>query len=143
MGRLLKTIKKMITKVDTKENPTPISNITITEEIKNDNIEVTESNVKNKNAENRNVTRYAYGDRRKIQTIEDLEEYRKKQNEIERQKIVDRIFELNESVNPKTGKKYTYREIGLIMNCSRTTVGNILNKKSSGKYLGIKVQENI
>ena len=29
------------------------------------------------------------------------------------------------------------------MNCSRTTVGNILNKKSSGKYLGIKVQENI
>lgn len=140
MGRLLRTIKKMMKKVDTKDNPTPISDITVTEEIKGNNIEVTKS--KNKNAQNRNVTRYAYGDSRKIRTVEDLEDYRKKQNEINREEYVKRIKELSNIENPKTGKKYTYREIGLIMGCSRTTVGNILNNRSSGRYASIRINEN-
>lgn len=140
MGRLLRTIKKIMKKVDTKDNPTPISDITVTEEIKGNNIEVTKS--KNENAQNRNVTRYAYGDSRKIRTVEDLEDYRKKQNEINREEYVKRIKELSNIENPKTGKKYTYREIGLIMGCSRTTVGNILNNRSSGRYASIRINEN-
>lgn len=140
MGRLLKTIKKMIKKVDTKDNPTPISDITVTEEIKGNNIEVTKS--KNENAQNRNVTRYAYGDSRKIRTVEDLEDYRRKQNEINREEYVRKVKELSNSINPRTGKKYTYREIGLVMSCSRTTVGNILNNRSTGKYASIRINEN-
>lgn len=141
MGRLLKTIKKMMKKVDTKDNPTPISEITVTEEIKGNNIEVTKS--KNENAQNRNVTRYAYGDSRKIRTVEDLEDYRRKQNEINREEYVRKVKELSNSINPRTGKKYTYREIGLVMSCSRTTVGNILNNRSTGKYASIRISENI
>lgn len=140
MGRLLKTIKKMMKKVDTKDNPTPISEITVTEEIKSNNIEVTKS--KNENAQNRNVTRYAYGDSRKIRTVEDLEDYRRKQNEINREEYVRKVKELSNSINPRTGKKYTYREIGLVMSCSRTTVGNILNNRSTGKYASIRINEN-
>ena len=52
------------------------------------------------------------------------------------------IKDLSISINPQTGKKYTCREIGLIMNCSRTTVSNILNNKSSGKYASVRVGEN-
>lgn len=140
MGRLLKTIKKMMKKVDTKDNPTPISEITVTEEIKGNNIKVTKS--KNENAQNRNVTRYAYGDSRKIRTVEDLEDYRRKQNEINREEYVRKVKELSNSINPRTGKKYTYREIGLVMSCSRTTVGNILNNRSTGKYASIRINEN-
>lgn len=140
MGRLLKTIKKMMKKVDTKDNPTPISEITVTEEIKGNDIEVTKS--KNENAQNRNVTRYAYGDSRKIRTVEDLEDYRRKQNEINREEYVRKVKELSTSINPRTGKKYTYREIGLVMSCSRTTVGNILNNRSTGKYASIRINEN-
>lgn len=140
MGRLLKTIKKMMKKVDTKDNPTPISDITVTEEIKGNNIKVTKS--KNENAQNRNVTRYAYGDSRKIRTVEDLEDYRRKQNEINREEYVRKVKELSNSINPRTGKKYTYREIGLVMSCSRTTVGNILNNRSTGKYASIRINEN-
>lgn len=140
MGRLLKTIKKMMKKVDTKDNPTPISEITVTEEIKGNNIEVTKN--KNENTQNRNVTRYAYGDSRKIRTVEDLEDYRRKQNEINREEYVRKVKELSNSINPRTGKKYTYREIGLVMSCSRTTVGNILNNRSTGKYASIRINEN-
>lgn len=140
MGRLLKTIKKIMKKVDTKDNPTPISEITVTEEIKGNNIKVTKS--KNENAQNRNVTRYAYGDSRKIRTVEDLEDYRRKQNEINREEYVRKVKELSNSINPRTGKKYTYREIGLVMSCSRTTVGNILNNRSTGKYASIRINEN-
>ena len=140
MGRLLRTIKKMMKKVDTKDNPTPISDITVTEEIKGNNIKVTKS--KNENAQNRNVTRYAYGDSRKIRTVEDLEDYRRKQNEINREEYVRKVKELSNSINPRTGKKYTYREIGLVMSCSRTTVGNILNNRSTGKYASIRINEN-
>lgn len=140
MGRLLKTIKKIMKKVDTKDNPTPISEITVTEEIKGNNIEVTKS--KNENTQNRNVTRYAYGDSRKIRTVEDLEDYRRKQNEINREEYVRKVKELSNSINPRTGKKYTYREIGLVMSCSRTTVGNILNNRSTGKYASIRINEN-
>lgn len=134
MDRFLKIIQRITRKSETKDNPTPISNV------ENINIEVT--NNKNEDFQNKNVTRYAYGDINKIRTIDDLEDFRKKQNEENREEYIKRIKDLSISINPQTGKKYTCREIGLIMNCSRTTVSNILNNKSSGKYASVRVGEN-
>ena len=134
MDRFLKIIQRITKKSETKDNRTPISNV------EKNNIEVT--NTRNENFQNKNVTRYAYGDINKIRTIDDLEDFRKKQNEENREEYIKRIKDLSISINPQTGKKYTCREIGLIMNCSRTTVSNILNNKSSGKYASVRVGEN-
>lgn len=153
MRRLFKGIEKMITnikrtkKVDTKEENLPINN-----DINNKTIDMSENNAikenisninknadlegddnfKNQNYETQSLTRYGFGAEKKRLTIEEIEVVNRSINEQKRQEFINKIFEFRNSINPYTGKRYTYREIALELNCSRTTVGDILNKKTNG-----------
>lgn len=154
MKRLLKEMKRILIKtkikrkVDTKEENLPINNDINNNEIidlsENDTIKDDISDInknetlegdgdfKNQISENKNLTRYGFGAEQKRLTVQEIEVINKSINEQHRQEFIDKIFEFRNSINPYTGKRYTYREIALELNCSRTTVGDILNNKTNG-----------
>lgn len=126
MSRLLTRFKDFIGKVETKEEIPKINNV---------------SSKNEKYIQQSSITRYGFGTRTKQLTIKELEKIQKAENEKNRQEMVDEIMKLKEQINPETGKKYTYRDLAIIFNCSRTAIGDIINGKSKGKSVARRISK--
>ena len=127
MSRLLIKIKKFMGKVETKENIPRVGNLNFS------------NNEKYNNIEKSSIIRYGFGRREKQQTLQEIEKMQKIENEKNRQKMVDEIMKLKEQINPKTGRKYTYRDLAVKYNCSRTAIGDIVNGKSLGRSVARRI----